>query len=305
MRKTRIAETTAIFAVVAAFLPAAPACGGHGTPDSMLVSSSWLSAHLKDPNLVILSVGEKTDYDQGHIPGAVFLDYMSTHTMDGPPSLTMELLPISELVETFGKLGVSSSSRIVLYMSHDRWPVATRVFWTLDAMGLGSKASILDGGFPMWKAEGGAISKEVRTPARGTLDACPQTDVIAETGYVSANLKHPGVAIVDARVRDYFTGARTGNGKRPGHIPGATNVPFDSLVDDKGKLKSGEVLRSIMQGAGVKPGDRIVSYCHIGQQATLVYFVARYLGYDARMYDGSWEDWSAHKDLPAETGSNK
>ena len=105
--------------------------------------------------------------------------------------------------------------------------------------------------------------------------------------------------IVDARNPEYYTGASTAQGKRPGHIPGSTNLTFSTLLDSSGRFKSREVLASMFRDAGVKQGDRVVSYCHIGQQATVVYFVARYLGYDARLYDGSWEEWSAHADLQA------
>jgi thiosulfate/3-mercaptopyruvate sulfurtransferase len=123
--------------------------------------------------------------------------------------------------------------------------------------------------------------------------------VIADLDYVRANLNHPGVDIIDARNPEYYTGASTATGKRAGHIPGATNLTFSTLLDGNGRFKSPEVLASMLRDAGVKQGDRVVSYCHIGQQATVIYFVARYLGYDARLYDGSWEEWSSHGDLPA------
>jgi thiosulfate/3-mercaptopyruvate sulfurtransferase len=304
MSCTHIPVTTALrilfFAVCASLLPAAPAgCGGHGNRATMLVTTAWLADHLRDPNLVILAVGQKGDYDASHIPGALYLPYEDIHTM---APLTLELPPMPQLTEVFGKLGVANDSHVILYTLKDSVSVTSRAYLTLDAMGLGPHASILDGGFPAWQSEGRAVTAEVRAASPRKLEACPQSDVIVDIDYVSANLHHAGVDIVDARLPEYYSGAKIPNGKRAGHIPGAANLAYSSLVDEQGKLKPVETLRQQFREAGVKPGDRVVSYCHIGQQATLVYFAARYLGFDARLYDGSWEDWSAHKELPAEVG---
>jgi thiosulfate/3-mercaptopyruvate sulfurtransferase len=135
---------------------------------------------------------------------------------------------------------------------------------------------------------------------RGKLEPCAQGDVITDLAYVSANLHRAGVDIVDARDPQFYTGATVPQGRRAGHIPGASNITYSTVVDDKGKLKPQAELEEMFKNAGIKKGDRVVSYCHIGQQATVIYFVARYLGYDARMFDGSWEDWSNHTELPAE-----
>ena len=302
-------KSTIFAALCAAFLllphPASAACGGHGNRDTMLVSTTWLADHLHDPNLVILSIGDRKDYDSGHIPGALYVNYMDTHVMTSSANLTLELLPVQEAAEVFAKLGVTNDSRIVLYFSNDWASPTTRVFLTLDAMGLGAQTSLLDGGFPVWKKEGRPVSTGVRTVTPGKLMPCAQDDVIASLDYVRANLHHAGVDIIDARDPEYYSGAKAGRAKRAGHIPGATNLTYSTLLDESGKLKSPEVLASMFQKAGVKAGDRVVSYCHIGQQATVIYFAARYLGFDARLYDGSWEDWSAHADLPAETSPAK
>jgi thiosulfate/3-mercaptopyruvate sulfurtransferase len=282
---------------------AAAACGGHGDRDSLLVSTAWLADHLNDRNLVVLAVGDKAEYDKAHIPGALWVEYMATHVMQSAAGLTLEMSPMADLVEVFGGLGISNDSRIVLYSIRNLDAPTARIHLTLDAMGLGSHASILNGGTPVWQGEGRPVTTEVRKVTLGKIQPCPQNDVIVDVDYVRSNLHHAGVDIVDARLPEFYTGARIPQGQRAGHIPGASNIAFSSLVDAQGKLLPADTIQAKFRSAGIKNGDRVVSYCHIGQQASLIYFVARYLGYDARLFDGSWEDWSRHTDLPVETSA--
>jgi thiosulfate/3-mercaptopyruvate sulfurtransferase len=284
----------------------APTCGGHGNKDTMIVSTAWLASHLKDPNLVILAVAPKAEYDKEHIPGAQFLmptDF-STPMEDG--KLMLELPPMDQLQKSFAAKGVSNDSRIVLYMfGPNAISQTTRVYLTLDAMGLGAQTSILDGGLPVWKSEGRPVNTEVPGVKPGKLEICPQSDVIASADWVHSNIRKPGAAIIDARAPRFYTGEgagqnHDGSAQRAGHIPGAANIPFNSLIDDKGYFLKPEQMREKFAAASIKQGDRVVSYCHIGQQATVVYFTARYLGYDARLFDGSFEDWNAHADWPVE-----
>src|SRR3954453_22925110 len=137
---------------------AAGACGGHGDRDSLLVSTSWLAAHLNDRNLVILEIGDKDSYDKAPIPGEQFVIYMDTHVMKSAEGLTLELSPIAEMVEVFGRAGVTSDSHIVPYASKSLDAATARVYVTLDARGLGAHRSILDRGTSVWQSEGRPVT---------------------------------------------------------------------------------------------------------------------------------------------------
>lgn len=290
--------------LTAAHTMSAATCGGHGDRNTMLVSTDWLAQHLKDKNLVILAIGQEADYKE-HIPGAssMTLDELSTKMEMG--KLMLELPPIDQLHKSLSGVGINNDSRIVLYLSKESVQTMTRVYLTLDAVGLGAQTSILDGGLKTWKSENRPVTGDAPAPKSGKLDLCARNDVIASMDYVRSNIRHTGVRILDARAEQFYTGqtagkTHDGTDQRKGHIPGAGNLRYSSLFNDQGKFNSVETLKTQFLAAGVKPGDQVVSYCHIGQQATVVYFAARYLGYDARMYDGSWDEWSAHEEMPVE-----
>jgi thiosulfate/3-mercaptopyruvate sulfurtransferase len=249
---------------------------------SLIVSTEWLAQHLKDESLVLLQVGEKAEYTAEHIPGAQFIALADISTPRGE-GLALELPSLNQLKTAFEKLGVSDKSRIVVYFSKDWVTPTARVFLTLDYLGMGDRTSILDGGLPVWRAEGRPVTTEVRAPATSlkqrkfTPHANPK--IVVDAAWVSANLNKPGVMILDARAAKFYSGEDVGRMPRGGHIPGAKSIPFSSLVEDSdNKFKSIETLRQLFNNAGVKKGDSVTTYCHIGQQASLLYFVARYLG---------------------------
>jgi thiosulfate/3-mercaptopyruvate sulfurtransferase len=198
-------------------------------------------------------------------------------------------------------LGVTNKSRIVVYFGKDWVTPTARVFFTLDYLGLGDRTSILDGGLPLWRAENRAVTDQVREVKPGVFTPRPNARLVVDASWVSANLGKPGIAIVDARAAKFYTGEEAGQMPRGGHIPSARSIPFSTVVDDKtNKFKSADALRTLFETAGVKENDSVATYCHIGQQASLLYFVARYLGYDAHLYDGSFQDWSNRSELPVE-----
>ena len=275
--------------------------GARTAVDSLLLTATQLRDRLTRGNVVLLHIGERADYNAGHIPGARYLPYEAISTQRGN-GLMLELPPAAVLDSLFESLGVSDGSRIVLYWSKDWYSPTTRVFLTLDYLGLGDRTSILDGGFAAWKASGGPVTTAVASPTRGTLTVHPRSDVIVDAAEVRAAIGNGHVAIVDARDPRFYTGQATGMHMREGHVPGAKNLPFNTLIDEGGTFKSRENLEKLLDAAGAMPDKRVISYCHIGQQATLVYFAARLLGRDARLYDGSWDEWSRRSELPIETG---
>jgi thiosulfate/3-mercaptopyruvate sulfurtransferase len=293
--KRIIACLTTILAL--AFSATYPAANNAQISKSLIVSTEWLAHHLNDDSLVLLQVGEKAEFTTAHIPGAQLIQLADISTPRGQ-GLALELPEVAQLQATFEKLGVTDKSRIVIYFSKDWVTPTTRVFFTLDYLGLGDRTSILDGGLPAWRAEKRPVTTEEVIPRMGHITPRPNKQLIVDAVWVKNNLNKPGVMILDARASKFYTGEDAGRMPRGGHIPGAKNIPYESVVEDSNKFKSVESLRQLFSSAGVKKGDSVATYCHIGQQASLLYFVARYLGYDAHLYDGSFEDWSQRTELP-------
>ena len=271
-----------------------------GVSDSLLLTPAQLRDRLTRGTVVLLHVGEAADYNAGHIPGARFLPYDAISQRRN--GLMLEMPPVVVLDSALESLGVSDDSRIVLYWSKDWYSPTTRAFLTLDYLGLGEKTSILDGGFAAWKSAGGPVTTAVPASTRGRLTIHPRSDVIVDATAVRSAIGDTRTAIIDARDPRFYTGQATGMHAREGHVPGAKNLPFNTLIDEGGTFKSRETLEKLLDAAGSTPGRRVISYCHIGQQATVVYFAARLLGRDARLYDGSWDEWSRMSELPIETG---
>jgi len=278
--------------------------------DAMVVNTAWLAAHINDPKLVLLHVGDKKEYDAKHIAGARFVSLqdisISDHTGKG---LMLEMPPADDLRQRLENLGISDDSRVIVYYGNDWISPSTRVIFTLDYAGLGDRASLLDGGMGAWTRAGNATTDVVPTAKKGTLSALKINPIVVDADYVRAHLQSPGTAIVDGRDAVYYDGVDVGGGHagphRKGHIAGAHSFPFTQLVDDNNVLRSPDELASLFTKAGVAANDTVVGYCHIGQQATAMLFAARSLGHKVLLYDGSFEDWSRHDGYPVDNPSEK
>ena len=277
---------------------------------SLVVDSAWLAKHLADKDLVLLHVGDKAGYEAGHIPGArlVSLNDISISDHSGK-GLMLEMPPADDLRHRLEALGISDKSRVIVYYGKDWVSPSTRVIFTLDYAGLGARSSLLDGGQDAWVRNGGAVTKDVPPAKTGALSPLKLRPIVVDAATVRARLGTPGVAVVDGRDAAFYDGVETGGGHgqthRTGHIRGALSIPFTSITDDRLVLKSNDELAALFTKAGVKPGDTVIGYCHIGQQTTAMLFAARTLGHPVLLYDGSFEDWSRHADYPVDNPSEK
>jgi thiosulfate/3-mercaptopyruvate sulfurtransferase len=303
----------------------------------LLVSANALERTLDEPGTVVLHVGrDRQSYDAGHIPGARFVPLSSLVVeREGVPN---ELPPVAQLEEAFEAAGVSDDSRVVLYGDLDGL-AAARAFFTLDYLGHANTA-LLNGGLEAWREAGHRVESAAPAVQRGSFTPRPRPEVLADAEWVKSHLNDSTVLLLDARPPAEFTGAEPGPGvTRPGHIPGARNVFWRTTIvsDENPELRSRDVLRALFKLAGAthpaeavveqrererearerarlegsrRPaatvsgpvtGTTVVTYCRTGVQASFLYFVARYLGYQTKMYDGSFADWSRRgNDFPVE-----
>ncbi len=294
-----------IYAFLLVTLPLAAA-----PSNTISVTVPWLAAHLNDPNLVLLHIGDKAEYDAKHIPGARYVSLkdisISDHTGKG---LMLEMPPADDLRQRLETLGISDNSRVVAYYGKDWVSPTTRVILTLDYAGLGDRSSLLDGGMDAWVRAGQDVINVVPEAKKGTLSALKINPIVVDAEFVRSHLNAPGFAIVDGRNASYYDGVETGEGHagkhRTGHIAGAHSIPFTEITNDQLMLRSPQEWNDLFTKAGVKPNDTVIGYCHIGQQTTAMLFAARFLGHRVLLYDGSFEDWSRHADYPVDNPAEK
>jgi len=269
------------------------------TTPGLLVTPAELAAALKDPATVVIAVGSsEDDFIAGHVPGARFVRYNDIAIeADG---LSSELPPVDQLRRVLSAAGISDTSKVVIYGAAIS---AARMFFTLDYMGH-PNTKVLNGGLNAWKANGGQIEIGPATKiAVATLTPKPQPDRVVSADWITERLSSPRMTLLDARPDAEFTGADGGmNGAHvKGHLPDARQLVWNTLMDSSGKYLPDAELRKKYDAIGATAKTPLVSYCMIGMRASVTYFVARHLGYDARMYDGSIVDWTRRK-LPAVMG---
>lgn len=270
----------------------------------LLISPAQLSKQLADPNVVLLHVGPKDDYDAGHIRGARYVDMMMLAADRSDGALSLELPSADDLRARLERLGIGDRSRVVVVPAADWGSPATRIVWTLQVAGMGSHTQLLEGGTTAWKRAGLPLTAELPPAAtQGKLTVAPDRSIVVDHAWVQARLTQPDFHLIDARAPVFYSGPgmkmRDGTQHDAGHIPGAHNLPFNTLFNDSLQFLPRKEMAAAFAAAGVKTGDTVVAYCHVGQQATMVLFAARLLGHPIKLYDGSFEDWDRLK-LPVE-----
>ena len=273
-----------------------------------LVSTDWLAAHLGEVQLVdatwfMPNEGREghADYLEAHIPGAVFfdIDAIADRTVDLP-----HMLPTAEdFAEAAGALGLSPDATIVAYDSFGIRSAA-RVWWTLRVMGF-SKVFVLDGGLKKWLAEGRPTEAGQAALPVTTLSPSLDAGLVRDLGAVKNLLSSKAAQLVDARGAARFRGEapEPRAGLRSGHMPGARNTPFDSLLNPDGTMKAADELKALFRAAKVDLAAPIVTTCGSGVTASVVALALARLGReDVAVYDGSWTEWGGRTDTAVVTG---
>ena len=283
-----------------------------------LVSTDWLAEHLADDGVrvfettVFLRRGDgggfqvdsgRAEYESGHVPGAGFLDLQGDFS-DNDHNLRFMMPSAEAFAEAAGRHGISESSKLVLYdRSGSAW--AARLWWMFRSMGC-EGASVLDGGWRRWTAEGRAVSTDTETHEPTTFVPAADPARFADLGEVRAFIDSSdtgGSCLINALSREQHAGADGGGAYgRPGHIPGATNVPSMELTNpDTGLYRPADELASLFEEAGADRAQRVVTYCGGGIAASNDALVLSLLGYEnVAVYDASMSEYAADPSLPLE-----
>jgi thiosulfate/3-mercaptopyruvate sulfurtransferase len=274
----------------------------------MLVSTDWLAKHINGRDVFVIHVAaERKPFDDGHIPGARFLS--SKEILTTRNGVANELPSAADLQKVFEQLGVGDTGRIVIY-GENSGLLAARVYFTLDYLGHGDRAALLDGGIEKWKSEKLPVETQPVKPEPAKFTPHPRPQIVAELdamrdlSRMAANEADAKVSIVDARPEEQYVGNQT---QRTGHIPGAANVYWLThlLSRENPAMKPASELSKIYEAAGLKAGQKVITYCNTGMQASHAYFTLKYLGYDVRMYDGSFSEWSSAEGAQVVKGKEK
>ena len=275
-----------------------------------LVSTEWLHAHLKDPDLRILDgsyylpqMGRdpRAEYDAAHIPNARFFDIddVADHGSDLPHMVP----PVEKFMSRMRAMGVGDGHQVVVYDGMGLFSAA-RVWWLFKLMGQNNIA-VLDGGLPKWQAEGRPVEDLPPVIRDRHMTVRRQNHMVKDVTQVSAASKLGDYEIIDARSPGRFRGEEPEPraGLRPGHIPGSKNVCFKDLLNADQTMKNPVEIRQIFEVAGVDFNKPAITTCGSGVTAAVLSLGLERIGKtDHSLYDGSWSEWGMFPTVPVATG---
>jgi thiosulfate/3-mercaptopyruvate sulfurtransferase len=276
--------------------------------DDVLVTTDWLADHLNDSGIRIVEVDEDTEaYGRGHIPGAVAVNW-NTDLQD---PLRRDFIDPEQFAKLQDSIGVTPSTTVVLYGGNNNW-FAAYAYWYYKVYGHGP-VKLLDGGRKSWELEGRELNTDSPAISASTGYPANQLDFSIRAfrdQVLNDYVNQPGRAQIDVRSPEEYRGEKLApdhlpqeSAQRPGHIPGAANIPWAKAVDGStGKFLTDQQLGELYGGAGVDAGTDVVAYCRIGERSAHTWFVLHeLLGYpNVRNYDGSWTEWGSLVGVPIE-----
>lgn len=274
------------------------------------VSVDWLSTHLHDDNLVVVDGSwhlptenrdPKAEYDAGHIPGAVFFDF-EKHS-NNQSELSHMMPGAAQFGREMGELGISDKNTIVIYDAAGLFSAA-RIWWMFRQFGA-SRTFVLDGGLPAWQKAGHPVEKDQPVKSAAIFDAKISGDLIVSLKAMREAVESDdGPLLLDARGAGRFLGREPEPRAdvRGGHMPGAINLPFSTLLDADKKLLPPEHLKEKIAAVGFDPSKPTIATCGSGVTACVVLLALARLGHEnVPLYDASWSEWGALSDTPVET----
>lgn len=275
-----------------------------------LVSTDWLAAHLKDPDLRILDAtwylpdmnrDPRADYDAAHIPGARFFDI--DEISDNRSDLPHMAPPVEKFMSRLRAMGVGDGHQVVVYDGMGMFSAA-RVWWLFRLMGQFDIA-VLDGGLPKWLAEGRPTEDMPPIVRDRHMTVRRQNQMVKDVTQVASASKLCDYEIIDARSPGRFRGdePEPREGLRAGHIPNSRNVHYATLLTEDGTMKSAPALREAFEAAGVDLTKPAITTCGSGVTAAILSLAMERIGKtDHALYDGSWAEWGMFPTVPVATG---